>query len=221
MKITREQLRSIVGEVLQEEKDYQSFFRAMLKKHGIESPDQLQSDDEKKEFFNKVDSAWKGISERLKGIREAELTAKQKQLDIDGDGKIEGDDLAKLRAGQTAEGEEEQLPSTQILSKEGETLIKSGTGAMYNVKKVKSESVIKEGKYDADLDKIEALVKNASSFMSVGTELKKAGIKYDFTTSMIPMYMIKVSGNTIAICNKKYAAGAEREVKDIAIGLLN
>jgi hypothetical protein len=38
---------------------------------------------------------------------------------------------------------------------------------------------------------------------------------------MIPMYMIKVSGNTIAIVNKKYAAGAEREVKDIAIGLLN
>ena len=56
--------------------------------------------------------------------------------------------------------------------------------------------------------------------MNVGSELKKAGIKYDFTTSMIPMYMIKVSGNTIAICNKKYAAGAEREVKDIAIGLL-
>ena len=57
--------------------------------------------------------------------------------------------------------------------------------------------------------------------MNVGSELKKAGIKYDFTTSMIPMYMIKVSGNTIAICNKKYAAGAEREVNDIAIGLLN
>jgi hypothetical protein len=80
---------------------------------------------------------------------------------------------------------------------------------------------INEGKYDADLDKIEAAVKNATSFMNVGTELKKAGIKYDFTTSMIPMYMIKVSGNTIAVVNKKYAAGAEREVKDIAIGLLN
>lgn len=83
-----------------------------------------------------------------------------------------------------------------------------------------SES-INEGKYDTDLDKIEGAVKNATSFMNVGSELKKAGIKYDFTTSMIPMYMIKVSGNTIAICNKKYAAGAEREVKDIAIGLLN
>jgi hypothetical protein len=215
MKITREQLRSIVGEVLQEEKDYQSFFKAMLKKHGVESPDQLQSDDEKKQFFNKVDSAWKGISERLKEIREAELTDKQKQLDIDGDGSIEASDLAKLRAGQTAESEEEHLPSTQIISKEGETLVKSGAGKMYNIKKVN------EGKYDADLDKIEAVVKGATSFMNVGSELKKAGIKYDFTTSMIPMYMIKVSGNTIAIVNKKYAAGAEKTVGDIAIGLLN
>jgi hypothetical protein len=84
-----------------------------------------------------------------------------------------------------------------------------------------NESIVNEGRYDADLDKIEAVVKNATSFMNVGSELKKAGIKYDFTTSMIPMYMIKVSGNTIAICNKKYAAGAEREVNDIAIGLLN
>jgi hypothetical protein len=83
------------------------------------------------------------------------------------------------------------------------------------------EAVVTEGRYDADLDKIEAVVKNATSFMNVGSELKKAGIKYDFTTSMIPMYMIKVSGNTIAVVNKKYAAGAEREVKDIAIGLLN
>jgi hypothetical protein len=137
MKITREQLKSIVGEVLQEEKDYQSFFKAMLKKHGIESPAQLQSDDEKKEFFNKVDSAWKGVSERLKNIREAELTAKQQQLDIDGDGKIEADDLAKLRAGQKAEGEEEQVPSTQIVSREDETLVKSGKGNMYSIKKVK------------------------------------------------------------------------------------
>ena len=81
-------------------------------------------------------------------------------------------------------------------------------------------SSITEGRYDADLDKIEAAVKNASSFMNVGSELKKIGVKYDFSTSMIPMYRIKVSGNTIAIVNKKYAAGAEREVKDIAIGLM-
>ena len=83
----------------------------------------------------------------------------------------------------------------------------------------KRESV-NEGRYDADLDKIEAAVKNASSFMNVGSELKKAGIKYDFSTEMIPMYIIKVSGNTIAIVNKKYAAGAEREVGNYAIVLM-
>jgi hypothetical protein len=252
MKITREQLRNIVGEVLQEEKDYQSFFKAMLKKHGVSSPDEFKSDEEKKAFFNKVEDTWKGVSERLVQLKEDELTAKQQKIDLNKNGKVDGDDLSKLRAGAKTESEltakqqkidlnkngkvdgddlsklragaktegEEQLPQTKILSKEGETLVKSGAGKMYNITKV-NETKLREGRYDADLDKIEAAVKNATSFMNVGSELKKAGIKYDFTTSMIPMYMIKVSGNTIAVVNKKYAAGAEREVKDIAIGLLN
>jgi hypothetical protein len=179
MKITREQFKNIVREVLAEESEYQAFFQKALEKSGKSIP--AMSDDEKKAFFNKIDSAWNG-----RGEKNEALVGGQKKLDVDGDGEIEGSDLAKLRAGKKA-----------------------------------NESVIKEGRYDADLDKIESAVKNASSFMNVGSELKKAGIKYDFTTSMIPMYMIKVSGNTIAICNKKYAAGAEREVKDIAIGLLN
>jgi hypothetical protein len=313
MKITREQLRNIVGEVLQEEKDYQSFFKAMLKKHGVSSPDEFKSDEEKKAFFNKVEDTWKGVSERLQTLKEDELTAKQQKIDLNKNGKVDGDDLSKLRAGAKTESEltskqqkidlnkngkvdgddlsklragaktegGQHLPQTKILSKEGETLVKSGAGKMYNITKVneaypglsdkkvdakliadkmrKDKSTkgfadkvekmgkvsqkdldnilpdyitggtieqlfkesVNEGKYDADLDKIEAAVKNATSFMNVGTELKKAGIKYDFTTSMIPMYMIKVSGNTIAVVNKKYAAGAEREVKDIAIGVLN
>jgi hypothetical protein len=82
------------------------------------------------------------------------------------------------------------------------------------------EGVVSEGKYDDILDKIQNTIQNASSFMNVGKELKNAGIKYDFSTSMIPMYRIKVPGNTIAIVNKRYAADAEREVKDMAIGLL-
>ena len=169
MKITREQLRSIVGEVLQEEKDYQSFFKAMLKKHGVSSPDEFKSDEEKKAFFNKVEDTWKGVSERLTQLKEDELTAKQQKIDlnkngkVDGDdlsklrggakteaelsaaqqkidlnknGKVDGDDLSKLRAGAKTEGEGEQLPQTKILSKEGETLVKSGAGKMYNITKV-------------------------------------------------------------------------------------
>ena len=262
MKITREQLRTIVGEVLEEEKDYQSFFKAMLKKHGVSSPDEFKSDEEKKSFFNKVEDAWKGVSERLQSIKEDELTAKQQKIDLNKNGKVDGDDLSKLRAGAKTEGEEE-LPQTKILSKEGETLVKSGAGKMYNITKVneskesdilaKIEKLrvdaeagkiktldqfldkfkplqkqlkslgesVNEGKYDADLDKIEAAVKNALSFMNVGAELRKAGIKYDFSTSMIPMYMIKVSGTLIAIVNKKHANGPERVVNDIAIGVLN
>jgi hypothetical protein len=205
MKITREQLRTIVGEVLQEEKDYQSFFQAMLKKHGVSSPDEFKSDDEKKAFFNKVDSTWKGVSEKLKGMQsedasevnsanipssvsakldqatdkmrdskmsdaqklqiiarvidaigmdkfklasnlnklrvkmemtEEELTAAQQKIDLNKNGKVDGDDLSKLRAGAKTEGED-STSLTQILSKENETLVKSGAGNMYNVKKVK------------------------------------------------------------------------------------
>jgi hypothetical protein len=82
------------------------------------------------------------------------------------------------------------------------------------------ESVVNEGKFDKELTKITAAVRKASNFLSVGAELKKAGIKYDFSTAMIPMYTIKVPGNTIAIVNRKHATMPEREVGDIAIGLL-
>ena len=79
MKITREQLKKIVGEVLQEEQDYQDYFKAMLKKHGVSSPAQFKSDAEKKAFFDKVESGWKGVSERIGQVR-AEQAEKMAQL---------------------------------------------------------------------------------------------------------------------------------------------
>jgi hypothetical protein len=69
----------------------------MLDKSSKDIPS--MSDDEKKKFFNAVDTAYKAKSEgRLTGYNEAELTAGQKKIDVDGDGEIEGSDLAKLRA---------------------------------------------------------------------------------------------------------------------------
>jgi len=38
------------------------------------------------------------LQKQLKSLKEAELTDKQKQIDVDKDGEIEGSDLAKLRA---------------------------------------------------------------------------------------------------------------------------
>tara|TARA_R100000027_G_scaffold28795_1_gene20902 strand:- start:125 stop:454 length:330 start_codon:yes stop_codon:yes gene_type:complete len=58
MKITREQLKNIVRETLQEESEYQTFFKKALEKAGKSIPQ--MSDNEKKAFFNKIEKTWKG-----------------------------------------------------------------------------------------------------------------------------------------------------------------
>jgi len=91
------QLKELVRQVVKEENDYQDLFKAMLSKAGKDI--NSMSDDDKKRFFNAVDTAYKAKSEgRLRGYNEAELSAGQKELDVDKDGEIEGSDLSKLRA---------------------------------------------------------------------------------------------------------------------------
>ena len=92
------QLKEFVKQTIREEQDYQQLFKHMLDKTGKSIPD--MSDEDKKKFFNAVDTAYKAKSEgRLRGYNEAELTAGQKKIDVDKDGEIEGSDLAALRAG--------------------------------------------------------------------------------------------------------------------------
>lgn len=62
MKITRENLKNIVREAMVEESAYQEFFKKALEKTGKSIPQ--MSDEEKKAFFNKIDSAWKGKGEK-------------------------------------------------------------------------------------------------------------------------------------------------------------
>ena len=89
------ELKELIRQVVKEENDYQQMFKHMLDKTGKSLPD--MSDNEKKAFFNAVDNAAKAKSEgRLTGLPE-ELTDKQKQIDVDKDGEIEGSDLAALR----------------------------------------------------------------------------------------------------------------------------
>lgn len=85
--------------------------------------------------------------------------------------------------------------------------------------KMKFNESVNEGKHDAILDKLADIVKGAKSFMDIGSELKKNGIKYSFGTNMIPMYIIDKPVK-IAILNNKYADGAERVVGTTAIGLM-
>lgn len=94
--LTRENLKNIVREVMKEEEEYQKIFHKMMDKFGVNSPAEL-SDEQKKKFFNLVKGVQTELKERAK-IKEAELSAGQKKLDVDGDGDIEGSDLAALRA---------------------------------------------------------------------------------------------------------------------------
>ena len=83
------------------------------------------------------------------------------------------------------------------------------------------ESIVNE-KDDAGthLDKLAELVGKAKSFMDVGKELKAGKYKYDFGTGMMPHYQVKADGFNFMIVNKKYVDKGDREVNDIAIGLL-
>ena len=46
-----------------EEGDYEEFFQSAMKKFGVSSPDELGSDEKKKEFFNYVDKNYKAKAE--------------------------------------------------------------------------------------------------------------------------------------------------------------
>jgi hypothetical protein len=71
MKISRNRLKEIVKEVMVEESAYQEFFKKALEKTGKSIPQ--MSDEEKKAFFNKIDSAWKGKGEKKESVKEGEL----------------------------------------------------------------------------------------------------------------------------------------------------
>ena len=73
----KSQLLELIKNVVREEQDYQQLFKHMLDKVGKSIPD--MSDDDKKKFFNAVDTAYKAKSEgKLRGYNEAELTAGKK-----------------------------------------------------------------------------------------------------------------------------------------------
>ena len=196
MKITKSRLAELVREVVQEEKaEYEKFFRAMLKKYGVKSPAEL-SDEEKKKFFNQVDSEYKAKNEALKGD--------QHKLDVDGDGDIEADDLADLRAGKKANESSD-----------------CGCGCGGVTEGGCGDTKVTEGVSPKDMESIKGAVQSASSFMNIGSELKKLGMKYIFATSPMPIYVVQdKGGNRVGIVNKKYATKPDFVHGDTAVGVM-
>lgn len=236
------QLKELVKNIMSEESEYQAFFKKALEKAGKSIPS--MSDDEKKAFFNKIDAAWDG-----KGEKNEALVGNQHKLDVDGDGDIGSDDLADLRAGKKAD-EGMELPSATLPSAIKSKLMMAidkikESNLTYNQKiqvvgqvmdslgidkaefnkmasKLKGTmESIKEGVSSTDMDKIKGAVEAANSFMSVGSELKKLGMKYTFATEPLPIYIIQPTpNNKVAIVNKKYATKPDFVVGDIAVGIM-
>jgi len=63
MKISKSKLRETIKSVIREETQYQIFFKKALKKFGVSSPDDFESEEKKKEFFDYVDNNWKADNE--------------------------------------------------------------------------------------------------------------------------------------------------------------
>ena len=89
------------------------------------------------------------------------------------------------------------------------------------IKDIVVKESVNEGVSPADMDKIKGAVEAASSFMSVGSELKKLGMKYTFATEPLPIYIIQPTpNNKVAVVNKKYATKPDFVVGDIAVGIM-
>jgi hypothetical protein len=103
-------------------------------------------------------------------------------------------------------------------------------GKMYPVKEANDETIVEVIKMKKsmnerispkDMEAIKSAVQSASSFMNIGSELKKTGIRYIFATSPMPIYIVQdKSGNRVGIVNKKYATKPDFVVGDTAVGVM-
>ena len=111
MKITKEQLKNIVRETLQEESEYQTFFKKALEKAGKSIPS--MSDEEKKAFFNKIEKTWKGRGQKSEGNAFGAAVAQAKKDGDDtfkvGDKEYKTERFGRGQEGGTFGSEEESL----------------------------------------------------------------------------------------------------------------
>src|SRR5210317_1907685 len=126
MNITKETIKSTLRSIMAEESEYQTFFKKALEKAGKSIPS--MSDEEKKEFFNKIDAAW-----NAKGEKNEDLKGNQHKLDVDGDGEIEASDLAALRAGKKKDESVNEVAYNDAIAKFNKDLEKNS-----QVKKIAS-----------------------------------------------------------------------------------
>ena len=107
MKITRENFKNIVREVMIDESEYQEFFKKALEKAGKSIPD--MSDEEKKKFFNNIEKTWKGKGAKKEQVSELEEAQSPAQKAA----------FAKMLAKKDGKKEDEKEEVKESIIKEG------------------------------------------------------------------------------------------------------
>ena len=130
MNITRQRLKELVKEVMTEESEYQAFFQKALDKAGKDI--NAMSDEEKKAFFNKIDSAWNGKGEKNEGNAFGAAVSKAKQ---EGDDEFEVDGEKFKTEDISAELPKATIPSA-VKMKLGMAIDKIKDAKLNNVQKL-------------------------------------------------------------------------------------
>ena len=130
MNITRQRLKELVKEVMTEESEYQAFFQKALDKAGKDI--NAMSDEEKKSFFNKIDSAWNGKGEKNEGNAFGAAVSKAKQ---EGDDEFEVDGEKFKTEDISAELPKATIPSA-VKMKLGMAIDKIKDAKLNNVQKL-------------------------------------------------------------------------------------
>ena len=87
----KEEVAEAYGDTLGEQSDYDTFFKKAMKKFGIESPADLKSEEDKKEFFNYVDKNFKGKNEEVNEEEEDDDDDKDEEEELEEDEEVDED----------------------------------------------------------------------------------------------------------------------------------
>jgi uncharacterized Zn-binding protein involved in type VI secretion len=119
--MNKETLKELVKNILGEEAEYKEFFKKALDKAGKSIPD--MSDDEKKAFFTKIDTAWDGKGEKKNegntfGAERAKAIAKgDDSFKVDGKAfKVTGVDAEDKENAEKFSNENTELPAATLPS---------------------------------------------------------------------------------------------------------
>jgi hypothetical protein len=87
----KEEVAEAYGDTLGEQSDYDTFFKKAMKKFGIDSPADLKSEEDKKEFFNYVDKNFKGKNEEVNEEEEDDDDDEDEEEELEEDEEVDED----------------------------------------------------------------------------------------------------------------------------------